>query len=65
MKYGYARVSTRQQAIGNSLEEQRQELIDKGCEEVVEEHYTGTVRERPQLDRLLARLNASYTFGLC
>ena len=56
MRYGYARVSTRRQAKGNSLAEQRKQLMDSGCEEVIEEQYTGTTTERPHLDTLLTRL---------
>ena len=61
MRYGYARVSTRGQVKGNSLAEQRQQLMDRGCEEIIEEHYTGTTTERPKLDALLTRLNAGDT----
>ena len=61
MFYGYARVSTRGQVKGNSLAEQRQQLMDRGCDEVIEEQYTGTTTERPQLDALLARLNIGDT----
>ena len=61
MRYGYARVSTRGQVKGNSLAEQRQQLMDSGCEEVIEEQYTGTTTERPQLDALLTCLNAGDT----
>ena len=61
MRYGYARVSTRRQVKGNSLAEQRKQLMDSGCEEVIEEQYTGTTTERPQLDELLARLNTGDT----
>jgi DNA invertase Pin-like site-specific DNA recombinase len=57
--YGYARVSTRGQARdGNSLEVQRKALAGDGCDEVVEETYTGTTTDRPELDRLLARMRA-------
>lgn len=61
MKYGYARVSTRKQIKGSSLEEQRQKLIEAGCDEVIEEQYTGAVRKRPKLDSLLERLNVGDT----
>ena len=61
MVYGYARVSTRGQVKGNGLAEQRQQLLDRGCDEVIEEQYTGTTTERPQLDALLARLNTGDT----
>ena len=57
MRYGYARVSTRGQVKGNSLAEQHQQLMEKGCDEVIEEQYTGATTERPQLDALLTRLN--------
>ena len=61
MRYGYARVSTRGQVKGNSLAEQRQQLMDIGCDEVVEEQYTGATTERPQLEALLTRLKAGDT----
>ena len=56
MIYGYARVSTRAQIKGNSLEEQRQQLVNAGCGCVIEEQYTGKTMDRPELDGLLARL---------
>ncbi|WP_051635143.1 recombinase family protein [Selenomonas sp. ND2010] len=61
MRYGYARVSTRGQVKGNSLAEQRQQLMDIGCDEVIEEQYTGATTERPQLEALLTRLKAGDT----
>ena len=48
MKYGYARVSTRGQASkGNSLDDQRQQLMSAGADEVIEEQYTITTIKRP------------------
>lgn len=61
MLYGYARVSTRAQLYGNSLEDQRQQLLEKGCEMVIEEQYTGKTLDRPELDMLLKRLQAGDT----
>ena len=61
MRYGYARVSTRGQVKGNSLTEQRQQFVDKSCDEIIEEHYTGVTTERPQLEALLTRLKAGDT----
>ena len=61
MLYGYARVSTRGQVNGNSLDDQRQQLIDRGCGKVVEEQYTGKTTDRPELDKLLAELEAGDT----
>ncbi len=62
MKYGYARVSTRGQATnGNSLEDQRKQLQDVGCERVIEEQYTGTTTVRPAFESLLNQLQAGDT----
>ena len=61
--YGYARVSTKGQARdGNSLEAQTQELMAAGASEVVSDAYTGSVTDRPELDRLLHRLKKGDTF---
>ncbi len=57
MIYGYARVSTKGQAInGNSLEEQRKALLESGCVEIVEEQGTGTTIHRPKFEELLEKL---------
>lgn len=62
MKYGYARVSTRGQAThGNSLEDQRKQLQDVGCERIIEEQYTGTTTARPAFESLLNQLQAGDT----
>ncbi len=61
MRYGYARVSTRGQVNRNSFAEQRQQLMAIGCDEVIEEQYTGATTERPQLEALLTRLKAGDT----
>ena len=61
MLYGYARVSTRGQINGNSLEEQRQQLVEAGCGCVIEEQYTGKTMERPELDGILAKLRSGDT----
>ena len=61
MLYGYARVSTRAQLNGNSLEDQCQQLREVGCEKVIEEQYTGKTVDRPELDRLLEQLQAGDT----
>lgn len=62
MKYGYARVSTRKQLQGNSIEDQRNSLISAGCDEVVEEQFTGKIADRPKLDKLLEKLQPGDTF---
>lgn len=57
MIYGYARVSTSAQAKdGNSLEDQKQKLIAAGASEIIEEHYTGTTTNRPELSKLIEKL---------
>ena len=57
MVYGYARVSTKNQAKdGNSLEAQDAALRASGAEIVYKEAFTGTITDRPELDKLLNRL---------
>lgn len=57
MKYGYARVST----IAQDLAVQREELKKEVCEVIVEEKYTGTRTDRPQLNMLLGKLEEGDT----
>lgn len=59
--YGYARVSTRTQIKGNSLEDQRRTLVAEGCETIFEEQYTGATTTRPELEKLLLVLKAGDT----
>ena len=57
MKIGYARVSTLKQGKdGNSLEAQREVLISNGAEKIYEEKFTGTKKDRPELNRLLSEI---------
>ena len=57
MIYGYARVSTSGQAKdGNSLENQREKLLNAGATEIVEENFTGTTTNRPAFSKLIERL---------
>ena len=57
MKYGYVRVSSRNQKVeGNSLEAQIKAVKDAGADEVCIEVYTGTRIERPELNILLEKL---------
>ena len=59
MVYGYARVSTRKQSEnGNSLEEQTNQLLKEGCEEIVQEQFTGSLMGRPKFDELLNQLQS-------
>lgn len=62
MIYGYARVSTKGQALyGNSLESQEEQLKGAGAEKIYAEAYTGTKAHRPELEKLLAELKAGDT----
>lgn len=57
MIYGYARVSTKTQAKdGNSLEVQEDVLRDAGASEIYKDAFTGTVIERPEFDKLMAKI---------
>ena len=57
MVYGYCRVSTQGQAKdGNSLEAQEKLLNENGAEEIYSDAFTGTKSHRPELDKLLDKL---------
>lgn len=57
MVYGYARVSSIGQGKhGNSLADQEQQLRAAGAAEVVTDTFTGTKMDRPNLAKLLNRL---------
>lgn len=58
MLYGYARVSTKGQKDGNSLEAQERALLERGCDKVLREAYTGTTTDRPVLSELLEILQS-------
>lgn len=59
MIYGYARVSTiTQAATGNSLQDQEARLREAGAEIVVKDVFTGTKMDRPQLAKLLEKLQS-------
>jgi DNA invertase Pin-like site-specific DNA recombinase len=62
MVYGYARVSTATQGRdGNSLEDQVAALTAYGCQEIVQEAFTGKTMDRPEFQSLLTRLTAQDT----
>lgn len=54
--YGYARVSTKKQVKGNSLEEQVHKLQEEGCTEIIEEQFTGSTTIRPKFEALIKTL---------
>ncbi len=57
MVYGYCRVSTNMQAKdGNSLEAQKKLLKKNGAEKIYSDTFTGTKSHRPELDKLLDKL---------
>ncbi len=53
MIYGYARVSAKVQLKGYSLEEQKKELKQNGCQEIIEEQFTGKTTARPKFENLI------------
>lgn len=53
MKSGYARVSS----IGQELESQILKLKEENCDKIYSEKFTGTKKERPEFQKLLADLN--------
>ena len=62
MIYGYARVSSAtQQRDGNSLEEQVSALTAYGCQEIMQEAFTGKTMDRPAFQDLLSKLTAQDT----
>lgn len=66
MKYGYARVSTiHQRKDGNSLEDQRNQLQQEGCDFIVEEQFSGARMDRPKFQRLCALLEEGDTLVVC
>ena len=61
-KYGYARVSTKAQAMdGNSLEAQEAALREAGAEVIYKDSFTGKVMSRPEFERLLSLLEPGDT----
>ena len=58
MVYGYARVSTRNQLYGNSLEQQENELRLAGAVKIYKDAFTGTKEHRPEFDKLIDKLRA-------
>jgi DNA invertase Pin-like site-specific DNA recombinase len=54
MIYGYARVSTDAQDLGNQVAQ----LKAADCEKIYREKISGATAERPQLKKLMAKLNA-------
>ena len=57
MKYGYARVSTRQQ----DLEGQLRQLEEERCDRVYFEKITGTKSDRPEFQKLLQEIETGDT----
>ena len=62
MIYGYKRVSTAGQAKdGNSLESQEQQLRENGAVEIYCDAFTGTKTDRPELNKLIAKVKSGDT----
>lgn len=52
MLFGYSRVSRKEQ----NLDRQIDQLTEAGAEEIIQEKFTGTKADRPELNRLLDKL---------
>ena len=66
MIYGYARVSTAAQGRdGNSLEDQVAALKKYGCQEIIQEAFTGKTMDRPKFQSLLEDLQTGDTLVVC
>ena len=57
MKYGYARVST----VHQDMQGQLRALKNEGCEAIFQDKLTGTNKNRPQLQRLLQKIQKNDT----
>lgn len=61
-KKGYGRVSSvGQEKKGNSLEDQKEKLVEAGCDEIILETYTGTKVDRPKFTKLVESLEEGDT----
>ena len=61
MIYGYARVSSKKQLHGNSLEEQAATLTANGATSITAEQFTGKTTSRPKLQALIDSLQTGDT----
>lgn len=59
--YGYARVSSKAQLHGNSLDEQTTTLKVNGATNIIAEQYSGKTISRPKLQNLIDSLNPGDT----
>lgn len=57
MKFGYARVSTQEQ----SLDRQIDLLQNQGCDEILKEKLSGTIGNRPELNKLFDKIRSGDT----
>ncbi len=61
-KYGYIRVSSKGQAKdGNSLEAQEEAVRAAGAIEIIKDVYTGVTTDRPELDKLIGKIQPGDT----
>lgn len=61
MIYGYARVSSKGQLHGNSLEEQSATLTTNGAAIIFSEQFTGKTTSRPELQSVIEKLGPNDT----
>lgn len=66
MIYGYARVSTKNQARdGYSLDSQIEKLKASGAKKIYYDEFTGKVTDRPELNKLVKRLESGDVLVVC
>lgn len=61
MKFGYARCST----LDQNLDWQIDALMKEGCDRIFQEKFTGTIKDRPELLRMLDMLREGDTVIIC
>lgn len=61
MIYGYARENPESQIESNNIEKQIIKLLACGCDEVIEEQFTGKITDRPRLNELICKLQSGDT----
>ena len=59
--YGYARVSTKKQENGNSLDAQIKALKENGATEIVTDTYSGKTMDRPNFSSLIGKMKKGDT----
>lgn len=66
MVYGYCRVSTKKQLDGNSLEQQKQEILSKYPQaKIIQEQFSAKTVNRPEFKKLIEELQTGDVLVCC